>query len=295
MKNLFYVLLVLSTSLITSAQEASKIALNYFAAIDAGETENMGKLISENFSIEVPFSPKPFTKQEWMGVVPGLKAAFPDLKHEIISYFSDGKNVAIRGNFTGTNSGSFMGMPPTKNKVKTPFTTLFMLNDKKIIQSAVSTYDQKVFEAQLMAGIPSTQAMNEKTIRELFDVMDAGQIEKFPMYCSADFMISNPFLPTPAPIQAFQEILKNQKMGFPDLDHEIVHITSNENTVITKGIFKGTNTGSLMGNPATGNKVNLPFLVWDEFDGNGKLKNRLVQFDSKSFEMQLMAGLSSKK
>lgn len=75
------------------------------------------------------------------------------------------------------------------------------------------------------------------------------------------------------------------------MKHEVVEIISDDKTVTTRGIFRGTNTGSMMGNPPTGNTVNLPFLVLDELDGAGKIRNRYVQFDSKAFEAQLMAGL----
>jgi predicted ester cyclase len=64
--------------------------------------------------------------------------------------------------------------------------------------------------------------------------------------------------------------------------------------VVTSGIFKGTNTGSMMGNSPTGNKVSLPFLVLDHVDANGKIVSRNVLFDNKAFESQLMAGIGSK-
>ncbi len=137
---------------------------------------------------------------------------------------------------------------------------------------------------------------NEKNVRELFALMDAGQTDKFGMYCSADFKISNPFLAEPAPIQAFIGILQTQKAAFPnDMKHEILEMVSDGKTVITRGIFHGTNIGSMMGNPPTGNKVSIAFISWDEMDSAGKIKNRYVQFDGKSFDAQLMAGIAIKK
>ena len=130
----------------------------------------------------------------------------------------------------------------------------------------------------------------EKTIRDLFVAMDAGQTDKFDMYCAPDFKIMNPFLTEPSPIAAFKGILQTQKTAFPDIKHEIVEMVTDGKNVITKGVFKGTNTGSMMGNPPTGNKVVLPFLVFDKLNDQGKLVDRFVQFDSKAFEAQLMAG-----
>jgi len=41
---------------------------------------------------------------------------------------------------------------------------------------------------------PDMKKIAEANIREPFAAMDAGQTDKFPMYYSADFKISNPFL-----------------------------------------------------------------------------------------------------
>ena len=140
---------------------------------------------------------------------------------------------------------------------------------------------------------PDMKKVAESNIRELFTVMDAGQTDKFPMYCTADFRISNPFVPEPSPIEAFKGILMTQKTAFPDMKHEIVELTTDGHYVTTRGIFSGTNTGSMMGNPPTGNKVVISFIALDELDASGKIKNRYVQFDNKSFEAQLMGGMKT--
>ena len=114
-------------------------------------------------------------------------------------------------------------------------------------------FDATSFNAQLMKGLPDPKAIAEKNVRELFALMDAGKTEEFGRYCAADFKISNPFLPTPAPIEAFQGILQSQKTAFPsDMKHEILEVISDGKVVVTSGIFKGTNTGSMMGKPANG-------------------------------------------
>ena len=158
----------------------------------------------------------------------------------------------------------------------------------KVVNGKV-TYFKGIAEIQQ----PDSKKMAEATIRELFAAMDAGKTELFSNYCSADFRISNPFLSEPSPIEAFTGILMTQKTAFPNMKHEIVELTTDGHYVTTRGIFKGTNTGPMMGNPPTGNKVVIPFLVLDELDVNGKIKNRYVQFDGKSFDAQLMAGMKT--
>ena len=286
-----YVFLMSSTLMVAQEHKASKILTDYFASLNSGNKELLGSLLTEDFKVMAPFSPTALDKKSWIGTVLGFKAAFPDLNHQIISWFADDNMIADRGVFTGSNTGSFMGNPPTNNKVVLPYTSIFELNGKGQIKSIDIKFDNKLFESQLIAGIPDVKMRAEKTIRDLFEAMDAGQTEKFAGYCSADFMISNPFLPAPAPLAAFQGILQSQKISFPDFKHQIVEIHTDGKSVTTMGNFIGTNTGPMMGNPPTGSKVNIPFLVLDQMDNNGKIKMRNVLFDSKLMETQLMAGM----
>lgn len=274
-------------------KKAGKIITDYFTWLDAGKVDVLMTLLTDDFSAITPMAPTPFNKTAWKGMGLGFNTAFPDMKHEINYWFADDNRVAVRGNVKGTNTGSMMGNPPTGNKINLPYISLFELNGKGKIKSITSQFDLKLMETQLLAGLPDPKKIAEKTVRDLFVAMDAGQTDQFQKYTTKDFSISNPFLPEPSPIQAFQGILTAQKTGFPDIRHEIVEIISDGKYVTTKGIFYGTNTGSMMGNPPTGNKVKLPFLVLDEMDGQGKIKNRFVQFDSKSLETQLMAGINT--
>jgi len=272
-------------------QNAGKVVTDYYAWVDAGNLDAVGTLLTEDFTASAAFAPAPFDKMGWRGVGQGFKTAFPDMKHEIVDWFANGNKVAVQGIFRGTNTGPNMGNPATGNKVNCPFNALFELDGKGRIKSLNTQFDLKSFEMQLMAGVPDPKKQAESRIRELFAAMDAGQVEKFGQYCAPDFRITNPFLSEPSPIGAFQGILQAQKGGFPDMKHEVVEIIAGGKSVTTRGIFRGTNTGSLMGNPPTGNTVGLPFLVLDELDDMGRIKNRFVQFDSKAFEAQLMAGL----
>ena len=136
---------------------------------------------------------------------------------------------------------------------------------------------------------PSMETKNEATDRAIYAAMDAGESAKFDQYCAADFQINNPFLPTPGGLDVFKGLMQGQKAAFPDVKHELVQVFSKGNLVCTRGVYSGTNTGPMQGNPPTGNKVSLPFIVIDEFNTEGKLKTRYVQFDAGAFNAQMMA------
>lgn len=425
--------LFLSASTLLTAQntKAGDVVKAYYAAFDAGNITELEKLLSPDFMASAPFLPAAVPLAAWKEIGAGLKAAFPDMQHPITDWFTDGKKVAVSGMAIGTNKGSFMGNPPTGNKIKFPFTAIFELTNNLKIKSLNVRYDQKTMETQLMAGLPpankatpvvnkiytafgkgdlpsilavcddnvtwidagasvgnvykgkrmgkqgvtdfftdlnagltitqfepreflpsgdkkmtvkgfvagtakstgkpyasdwamifevndagklvyhqlfldtdnigkainttNTAANAEANIRSLFAAMDAGQVEKFQDFCSSDFMISHPFLPAPQPIAVFQGIIQGQKAGFPDMQHEITEIFSSGNKTAVRGIFKGTNTGPMQGNPPTNNSVNLPFTVTYELDNQGKIKYQYVSFDTASFNSQLMAGMTQGK
>lgn len=136
----------------------------------------------------------------------------------------------------------------------------------------------------------ATEARNEATVRAILATMDAGDTGKFDTYCAPDFQISNPFLPAPGSLDVFKGLIQGQKTGFPDMKHEIVQLFAKGSLVCGRGIFSGTNTGSMQGNPPTGNRVTMPFIFVDEFNAEGKVKARYVQFDTGVFTAQLMAG-----
>lgn len=135
-----------------------------------------------------------------------------------------------------------------------------------------------------------TEARNEASVRSILAAMDAGNVAAFDQYMAQDFQITNPFLPQPGNLDVFKGLMQGQKTGFPDMKHEIITLFAKGNFVCIRGVFNGTNSGSMMGNPPTGNKVALPFIFMDEFNDQGKLKNRYVQFDTGVFQAQLMAG-----
>lgn len=133
------------------------------------------------------------------------------------------------------------------------------------------------------------EAKNEATVRAILAAMDSGESAKFDQYCAADYQIYNPFLPQPGNLEVFKGLMQGQKGSFPDVHHELVQIFSKGNMVCVRGVFNGTNTGPMQGNPPTGNRVSVPFIFTDEFNAEGKVKVRYVQFDTGAFNAQLMA------
>lgn len=128
-------------------------------------------------------------------------------------------------------------------------------------------------------------------VKQYFAGVDAGRFTEVEKLLSEDFMANAPFSPQALPKQVWIGVGQGFKAAFPDMKHEVSNYIESGNTVVVRGIFKGKNDGPMMGNPATGNYVNLPFTIIFELDKSWQIKFLDTQFDQKSMESQLMAGL----
>ena len=62
-------------------------------------------------------------------------SAFPDLKGTVEDLFAEGDRVAVRIIWRGSNTGSFMGMPPTGKQAAFATTNIFRVSDNKIAEN----------------------------------------------------------------------------------------------------------------------------------------------------------------
>jgi steroid delta-isomerase-like uncharacterized protein len=84
-------------------------------------------------------------KEQWAGFFVG----FPDLKFQTVALEAISESVwAWRWILNGTNTGSFMGKPPTGRKVTQPGCEFITIRDGRI-QSVVGYFDQVTMLSQL--------------------------------------------------------------------------------------------------------------------------------------------------
>ncbi len=87
------------------------------AMFSSGKMDDLNKYIDDNMNEHTPW---PGMKQGLAGLkegMAGFRASFPDLKITPKEVTSDGDWIFAHYNMTGTNTGSFMGMPATGKKI----------------------------------------------------------------------------------------------------------------------------------------------------------------------------------
>jgi steroid delta-isomerase-like uncharacterized protein len=89
-----------------------------YELLNAGDLEEFGKLISDDDFVEHDETPglEP-TKAGVLQFFAAFRTGFPDVRMEPEKILADGDTVAVYFRATGTNTGEFMGIPPTGKSI----------------------------------------------------------------------------------------------------------------------------------------------------------------------------------
>ena len=64
--------------------------------------------------------------------IAGFRGAFPDAHFTVVDLFGEDERIAARWTLTGTQTGEFLGKPPTGKQVSMPGNTISWVMDGKI-------------------------------------------------------------------------------------------------------------------------------------------------------------------
>lgn len=100
--------------------------------------QERGAVIDEIFAPDVvvhdPLSGTSQGIDAFKGLMAFFNAAFPGHRVSVEGIVADGDQVAVLHTHTATNSGSFMGMPPTGKTVLVNGVEYFRLRDGKVVE-----------------------------------------------------------------------------------------------------------------------------------------------------------------
>lgn len=102
----------------------------YFKALDKKDVETASSFWADNHLFHFPSNGQGMNKEMRKGMSQAFGSAFPDLQHTIDDYVETGNKIAIRGSFTGTQNGTFNGIPPTGKSVRVGFTGIAEINNE---------------------------------------------------------------------------------------------------------------------------------------------------------------------
>ena len=80
--------------------------------MNRGNLQIVNELVAEDYWLHEPAG-LPAGREGMLTLVQAYRAAFPDLRTTVEDMIAEGDTVAVRWSGTRTQSGTFMGMPPS--------------------------------------------------------------------------------------------------------------------------------------------------------------------------------------
>lgn len=131
-------------------------AKTWFANIDKQNWAGVEQMIDEKHRFHDPMTPAPVGKEEHLGMMKGMTAAFTG-EHELMLVMAEGDHVAVSGRWKGTHTGEFNGIAATGNKVEFTFVDILHVVNGKVVKEHFEL-NSMVFMQQIGA-MPAMAAM----------------------------------------------------------------------------------------------------------------------------------------
>ena len=120
-----------------TTEEVKKTALAVSYAILDGRWNDLANLLDDKFTYTGDGFV--FTKDEYIGFMQDMKAAFSNLKMEFPHVLVDGDQASVRFISTAVNTGKFMGAPANKKNLEVHGIFIRKVKDGKVMQEWQTT------------------------------------------------------------------------------------------------------------------------------------------------------------
>jgi len=127
------------------------------------------------------------------------------------------------------------------------------------------------------------------TMRRLYDLINAGDVDGFDEVLAADF-VEHEETPGLAPTrEGVKEFFKMYLAAFPDLRFDPEDVLSSGDKVVARTKATGTHEGEFMGMPPTGKRVDVQLIDIVRFGDDGLAHEHWGVFDALAMMQQLGA------
>ena len=127
------------------------------------------------------------------------------------------------------------------------------------------------------------------TVRRLYDLINAGDIDRFDEVMADDF-VEHEDTPGLAPTkEGVKEFFRMYRAAFPDLRMDPEDVLASGDKVVARVRVTGTQQGELMGMPATGKRVDVQLIDIIRFGDDGLAHEHWGVIDALAMMQQLGA------
>lgn len=132
----------------------------------------------------------------------------------------------------------------------------------------------------------STAANKAVIAAFLEDVINRGRLERADDLVELDFVELDPLPGQQQGREGLKEVIGGLRISFPDMHWVIDEMIAEENTVVTRFTWTGTQRGAFLGIPATGKSVAVKGVVIDQL-ASGKMAKSRILMDTMGLMQQL--------
>lgn len=113
---------------------------------------------------------------------------------------------------------------------------------------------------------------------------DAGNTAEFDKYVDPNFVSHTPMPGTKGTLDDMKKMATDMKAAFPDMKTTIEDMRIDGDVLSARSRWTGTNTGPMMGMPATNKKVDVTMLEMVRFKDGKAIENWFVMEDMKMMQ-----------
>jgi steroid delta-isomerase-like uncharacterized protein len=250
------------------------------------------------------------------GVFRMFRGGFPDVHFTIRTMLSEGDKVATRVTGTGTQTGPFMGLPPSGRQATWASHGIFRVRGGKIVEH----WGQPDILALLsqIGGIPASANVgppldtshlrtrpdipppdphdpalidqHKRAVSWVHDLaFSRGELGLAEEYVAADYVDHPPARPYQVALSGPASLIEDVaafRNAFPDLVTACVDMVAEGNQVAARATWTGTHQGDFFGIAPTGKTFAVEGINFFRFDG-GQFVERFGTWDVVAFMQQL--------
>ncbi len=277
-----------------AADEIRALAQYYIDSVSKDDREGLAATFAENF-LDHNNAQVTGLSAGLQGVIEAhhmLHESFPDLRFSLDDAVVNGDVIAIRVSATGTHQGPFYGIPPTGKPISWTAMRILRVENGKFAEGW-NEFDQVGILQQL--GIipsfeqPSSPEANAALVRKVYEEENKGNIDFIDQAFAPEFVMHGDSLnPLQKGVGPLKDGIKMSKEAFPDMQVTIEDLVAEGDKVVTRLRWRGTNTKSFMGIPATNHEM-----TWTAIALNRLEKGKIVErwFNSDVFSILQQLGL----
>jgi len=120
-----------------------------YELVNAGDIDGFGRLLADDF---IEHEETPGLAPTKAGVQDFFRmqlAAFPDIHMDAQDVIASGDKVVVRGRYTGTHRGDFMGMPATGKSIDVQLVDILRFGDDGLVREHWGVMDALAMMQQL--------------------------------------------------------------------------------------------------------------------------------------------------